>query len=156
MASEIKVPLDLVGAMQQAYLESANDGRHPMCSTTDCCTLGMAAALRVVLEDERVLGDFTGGDRIVSDKEWIRRTDCEEWPRDRASECVQAVLANRRARLLKPRTPEDRVTIEEVFVGGGRHEDRLYQDGVELKQADVLRYARLGLIAKLREQEAQS
>jgi hypothetical protein len=55
----------------------------------------------------------------------------------------------------KPKTPEERVTIEDVEIMDGhyvsRHEKRLYVDGVEVKPDDVLSYARLGKIAQLKE-----
>ena len=64
------------------------------------------------------------------------------------------MLANRRSHLeAKPKTLEERVKIEPVAIDtvGGiiKWEKRLYRDGKELKQIDVLNYARLGLIAEL-------
>ena len=57
----------------------------------------------------------------------------------------------------KPKTPEERVTIEEIEILRDDCkvdvEKRLYRDGNEIKPADVLAYARLGLIAELAKEQ---
>ena len=63
-----------------------------------------------------------------------------------------------RARIeAKPKTPEERVTIEEIEILRDDCkvdvEKRLYRDGNEIKPADVLAYARLGLIAELAKEQ---
>lgn len=78
---------------------------------------------------------------------------------DERSFKVDAMLAARRARIeAKTKTPEERVKIEEVATyatdGSCHWEKRLYRDGNEVKQIDVLNYAYHGLIEQLKKEEA--
>jgi hypothetical protein len=109
---------------------------------------GMTAAARVIADV--LLGP-------VADDEWISPDDGKTVQATRYG--VNQILAKRRARIgAKTKTPEERVKIEEVAThatdGSCYWEKRLYCDGNEMKQIDVLNYAYQGLIEKLKKEEA--
>lgn len=94
----VEVPQDLVEKMLDAYFEAEGDDWREYCEDdgTSFCAQ-MTAALRVALEDERVLGDPT----VDENDEWLL-----EKFRGTTLQFVSHIIANRRARLLKPKTPD--------------------------------------------------
>ena len=130
----VEVPQDLVDRMIWEWFGDRTDRPEPLPDHRR----RMTAALRVALEDERVLGDPT--------IEEIRiRHACVE----QKMPAISNFLANRRARLLKAKTPE-RETAEKI-VKSLRCVDLTNPD----YQAAVVKDIE-AMIAKLREQEAQS
>jgi hypothetical protein len=110
---------------------------------------GMAAAARVIADE--LLGPATFNEAV----KFGPGAQTEE----ERSFKVDAMMAARRARIeAKTKTPEERVKIEEVAThatdGSCYWEKRLYCDGNEMKQIDVLNYAYQGLIEKLKKEEA--
>ena len=139
--SNIELPQDLVEKMKDAMKNVSGDPDWINIAFTNA----VSAALRVALEDERVLGDPSVPE--------MRETSA--WT-EQAMGLIKQIFANRRARLLKPKTPEERVTIRPTHTIGYA----IQMDGrdvhEEICENDAEIY-RLGLIAKLKaDQEAQS
>jgi len=139
--SPVPIDEDLIGKALTAY------NTHKFTEITTAYEK-MAAAARVIADE--LLGP-------VADDEWISPDDGKTVQATRYG--VNQILAKRRARIgAKTKTPEERVKIEEVAThatdGSCYWEKRLYCDGNEMKQIDVLNYAYQGLIEKLKKEEA--
>ena len=109
MATEYEVPQDLVEKMARAAYErperieitkdSWSSVNH---SIRRLWLADMTAALRVALEDERVLGELSDAERREYDDV---KTD------------LQLFVSNRRARLLKPKMDAGVAAVKECFKG---------------------------------------
>ena len=160
MHDEIEVPQDLVEKMahaMQEHWQSCSPAFQQLPGTDDRVWAQVApTALRVALEDERVLGEPLKEevDEVVRDglgfgKDGLVNPDFLYGAR--------LVLANRRARLLKPKTPEERVTIKRmentqgptfyVYVG-----ENCVMNFSQPEHAEIYR---LGLIAKLKAEQEE-
>ena len=153
MQNEIEVPQDLVEKIARAmqkHWQSCSLAFQQFPGTDERVWTQVApTALRVALEDERVLGE-PSVEEIAEDAD---STHICWFERDYAH--VRRLFANRRARLLKPKTPEERVTI----CGNTAlwHVERDDLRVISLRKKEDAEIYRLGLIAKLKaEQEAQS
>jgi hypothetical protein len=89
-----------------------------------------------------------------SDWEKVLRVALKHWEPTAVDALIQSLHRDMVFAPVVKKTAEQRVTVEQVELfgdGEGVHlEERLYRDGCEIKQPDVLMYAREYLIAKLK------
>lgn len=145
----VEVPQDLVDRMIWEWFGDRTDRPNPL----PYHRRRMAAALRVALEDERVLGNIT-------QDEWetakLTVVDCGSRIEVAHRDIIdREIMRSRRARLFKPKIAEERIRIDNhetcwAVMLDGKIDCMLNGE----REAEIYR---LGLIAKLRaEQEAKS
>lgn len=143
----VDVPRDLHSKAEMAAWEALGHGSG-LVDPIQMMTI-VGTALRVALDDPRVLGEPTFDEfhQAQKDKYAVASTNATE-----VAKCSD-LLASRRARLLQPKTVEERVTIRRTSESQGPIKWHVCLDGETVEKWEKKETAeiyRLGLIAKLK------
>lgn len=139
----VDVPGDLVEKMLDLVFPKPDSWRDYCDEDRREFRNGMTAALRVVLADPRVLGEPTDSELHLAQV----RTSSPNY-----EQAFRSFVSERRARLTQPKTPESRVQTKIEPELKVYRAEVLELDGRVLQYGELIDYARLGLVAKLKEQ----